>query len=94
MGLTSLTNYRFKGHTLDVRKAREPESINWENLHLDRKNMAKLQAKIYSLAILMLLAALGSVFAFQIFDQEANNRQDMMRGCGERGQVFTMEQAY
>jgi hypothetical protein len=42
----------------------------------------------------MLLAALGSVFAFQIFDQEANNRQDMMRGCGERGQVFTMEQAY
>jgi hypothetical protein len=70
---------------LDVRKAREPESINWENLHLDNTNLVKLQAKIYSLGILMLIISLGCVFAFQIFDQEANNRYNMMKECGERG---------
>jgi hypothetical protein len=70
---------------LDVRKAREPESINWENLHLDNTNLVKLQAKIYSLGILMLIISLGFVFAFQIFDQEPNNRYNMMKECGERG---------
>ena len=70
---------------MDVRKAREPESIIWENLHLDKKNLVKLQAKIYSLGVFLLIISLLSVFAFQIFDQEPNNRYNMMRECGERG---------
>ena len=70
---------------MDVRKAREPESINWENLHLDKKNLFKQQAKIYSLGVLLLIVSLGCVFGLQIFDQEANNRYNMMKECGERG---------
>lgn len=77
-----------------MRKAREPESINWENLHLGKGNLLKLQAKIYTMGILMLIVSLGCVFGFQIFDQEANNRYNMMRECGERGELITISQAY
>lgn len=62
---------KFKGAWLDIRKAPEPETVNWENYTVTKTS--RLVRSLISIAItcVLLILSLGAVATAQYFADEA-----------------------